>query len=207
MGLGIIGIGASRVFMLKWSLDVDDFQENVSSTRITNQHIWLLLFLSYVVLPTVSNKQLQYFDCIELASSDTYLRSDTSILCNSDTYLSFKSVLIGFVCFYQMIPVTWAFLLYRNKDALNPQTSNHDETLALFIRDNNENLSPLRFLFYDYKCDKWWFEIADMYRRIVFIGILPLVSPRASTRASFGFILGIVSVSYFREEQPYREGL
>ena len=43
-----------------------------------------------------------------------------------------------------------------------------------------------------------------MYRRIMFIGIVPLVSPNPATRASFGCMLAIMSVAYFREEQPYR---
>jgi len=78
------------------------------------------------------------------------------------------------------------------------------ELLAYSLRDENQHLTSLRFLFNDYKCNKWWFEIAEMYRRIIFIGIIPLVSPRSTTRASFGCILAIFSVAYFREEQPYR---
>jgi hypothetical protein len=74
----------------------------------------------------------------------------------------------------------------------------------MYIRDHNEELAPLRFLFVDYKCNKWWFEIADMYRRIIFLGIVPLISPNSATRASFGCMLAIMSVAYYREEQPYR---
>jgi hypothetical protein len=65
-------------------------------------------------------------------------------------------------------------------------------------------LKNLMFLFIDYKCDKWWFEVADMMRRIVFIGILPLVSPDPATRASFGLLLGILGSVYFSTHEPYR---
>jgi hypothetical protein len=174
--------------------------------RIKDQHVWMVLFLSYLVLPAVSSKQLQAFDCISLKSNKMYLRSDTSIDCKSDGYIAFKVVVGMFVALYQLVPIAWMFLLYQNKGALNPHSLNHDEKLATYIRDSNTELAHLRFLFVDYKCDKWWFEIADMYRRIMFIGVVPLISPRSATRASFGCILAVISVVYFREEQPYRQG-
>jgi hypothetical protein len=43
-----------------------------------------------------------------------------------------------------------------------------------------------------------------MYRRVVFIGVIPLTSTNTATRASLGLILAVASVAYFREEQPYR---
>ena len=36
------------------------------------------------------------------------------------------------------------------------------------------------------------------------IGVLPLTSPVNATRASLGVVLAILSVAYYREEQPYR---
>jgi len=104
---------------------------------------------------------------------------------------------------YLLIPFVWLFFLSLHRAALDPPTSN-DEHLALFIRDSNPDLAPLRFLFADYKCSKWWFDIVDMYRRLFFIAVLPLVSAKSSTRASFGCFLAIVSAVYFREAQPYR---
>jgi hypothetical protein len=147
---------------------------------------------------------LQAFDCVSLQSGETYLRSDTSINCESKGYVQFISVVTFFVALYQLIPIIWMMLLYRRVNCLNPPAFTHDKQLCLFIRDNDPTLAYLKFLFKDYNCDKWWFEIADMYRRIIFIGIVPLISPNAATRASFACILAIVSVAYFREEQPYR---
>lgn len=174
--------------------------------HISDQHSWMLLLLSYLVLPAVSNKQLQVFDCITLESKKTYLRSDTSIDCESNGYVEFRGIVCFFIALYQLIPVTWMAILLRKKDLLNPPVSSHDKQLGLFIRDNNPDLCLIRFLFIDYKCSKWWFEIAEMYRRIIFIGVVPLVSANPGTRASFGCVLAILSVAYFREEQPYRVG-
>lgn len=173
-----------------------------SLVDVQSLHIWLLLFLSYTVLPPVSNKQLEAFDCIALKSGERYLRADTYINCDDNDYIHFRNVNSIFIAVYQSIPIIWIVLLYRIKDALNPPNSSDDQGLA--NRDKNPNLASLQFLFRDYRCSKWWFEVVDMYRRIIFIGVLPLVSSRPAVRSSFGCILAIMSVAYFREEQPYR---
>jgi hypothetical protein len=177
------------------------------TTIVLNQHTWMLLLLSYLVLPPVAMKQLQSLDCIPFPHDHSaYLRSDTGIDCQSDEYEYFKSVVTFLIIVYQSIPIIWMVLLYRQRAALDPLTSNHDPRLALFIRDHNPELAPLRFLFKDYNCNKWWFEVAEMYRRVVFVGVLPLVSPITATRASMGCVLAIASVAYYREERPYRVG-
>jgi hypothetical protein len=211
LAVAIVVVGITRYAKLSISSSSSGHREVTAENKaqelkkIYDQHMWLLLFLSYLVLPPVSNKQLQAFDCISLVSpGDIYLRSDTSINCQSKGYVQFVSLIACFVALYQLIPVIWMTLLYRRRLSLNPPTSNHDKQLSLFIRDHDPSLAYLKFLFVDYDCDKWWFEIADMYRRIIFIGIVPLISPNPATRASFGCILAIVSVAYFREEQPYR---
>jgi hypothetical protein len=189
------------LFVVHARLSGHSFDHQVESMK--NKHISAILLVSYMVLPPVLSQLLQVFDCIKI-SQHYYLRSDTAVDCGSDEYLSFRGVIIMFFILYQLIPLTLLLLLYNKRTSLNPPTSNHDPNLAMFIRDNNQELASLRFLFKDYKCNKWWFEIADMYRRIVFVGIVPLVSPNPSTRASFGCMLAIMGVAYFREEQPYR---
>jgi hypothetical protein len=175
-----------------------------SINDIVSLHIWLLLLLSYIVLPAVSNKQLQVFDCIKLKSGERYMREDTSISCRSKEYDEFRSFIIIFVVLYHSVPIIWMILLIKNKSALTPHVLKCDEKLALFTRDNDPDLIYIRFLFIDYKLNKWWFEVADMTRRIVFIGILPLVSPNSATRASFGLLLGFLGYVYFSTHEPYR---
>jgi hypothetical protein len=173
-------------------------------TSVVNLHFWLLLFLSYIVLPPVANKQLKSLDCVTFKSGLSYLRDDTSISCDTSDYKAFASIIYVFIVLYQLIPITWMILLYRRRGELNPPAAKNDETLGEFIRNQNPQLSNLKFLFSDYNCKSWWFEILDMYRRILFIGILPLTSRQSSVRASFGCILAVMSAAYFREKKPYR---
>jgi hypothetical protein len=43
-----------------------------------------------------------------------------------------------------------------------------------------------------------------MYRRVVFVSIIPLCSTLKATRASLGCVLAMTSVLYYREENPFR---
>jgi hypothetical protein len=211
IGAVVAIVGLLRYFLESLShKNTDDELDAIGSPasklsyKIVSQHVWLLLFLSYIVLPPVSNKQLAVFDCITLASGKRFVRSDTSIDCDSPEYEVFSIHILLLLIAYQCIPVVWFILLYRQRNALNPPTSQVDEKLALFIRESNEDLAPLRFLFVDYKCSRWWFEVVDMYRRITFIGILPLISPISAIRSSVGMVLAFASAVYFREEEPYQ---
>ncbi len=47
-----------------------------------------------------------------------------------------------------------------------------------------------------------WYEVAEMYRRILFIGILPLLGTGA-LRASLGCLLSIVAAFCAREASPF----
>jgi hypothetical protein len=150
-------------------------------------------------------KQFQSLDCIPFAyDGGSYLRVDTIIDCNGDTYLQFRAYVIMLICFYQLIPILWLYLLYSKKDELNPAVSSVDPKLALYIRDKDKKLAPIRFLFDSYKVDHWWFEVAEMYRRIVFVSIIPLASNVKATRASLGCVLGVSSMLYYREVNPFR---
>ena len=177
------------------------------ANHVKSQHLWFFLLETYVVLPPVAMKQLQSLDCILLPhDGSSYLRVDTAIDCHSPGYLAFRQVNLWFILVYQLIPMLWLTLLWGRRASLNPPVSKTDPLLALFVRDKDVSLKSLRFLFDCYRSDRWWFEVAEMYRRMVFVSVIPLASPESATRASFGAILGIVSMMYYREEQPFKTG-
>ena len=118
------------------------------ANHIKSQHLWVFLFLTYIVLPPVAMKQLQALDCIPFAhDSSSFLRVDTGIDCSSSRYVLFRSRVFIFIFIYQCIPLIWLLLLYVRRDALNPPVSKSDANLALYVRDKDVSLKSLRFLF------------------------------------------------------------
>jgi len=174
------------------------------ANAIKSQHLWLFLFITYIVLPPVAMKQLQSLDCrVFPHDGSNLLRADTSVDCNSEAYQSFKQTTLMFVAIYQMIPMIWLYLLWSRREQLNPKVSKMDPSLGLYIREKDVSLHSLEFLFDSYRCNNWWFEVVEMYRRMVFVSAVPLVSPSPAKRAFLGCVLAIVSLVFYREVSPF----
>jgi len=86
---------------------------------------------------------------------------------------------------------------------LNPQSTD-DEQLVYYLRDNDEDVQPLRFLFIPYRPNSLFFESFEMYRRIVFIGVLPLMASRTDRRAAIGVFFALCSLEMFRNIEPFQ---
>lgn len=103
-----------------------------------------------------------------------------------------------------MIPIGYIAILSYHRDHVNPPDA-IDMEEALEIRDADKSLYAISFLFHDLKPNRWFHECIDMYRRIIFIGVLPLLSSidafsdDNSIRAYVGIYLSLISAIYFRE--------
>jgi hypothetical protein len=76
-------------------------------------------------------------------------------------------------------------------------------TEALHLRQSTPELMHLRFLFDPYRLDAFLFEPFEMYRRVVFISVLPLVSVRSERRAATGMLFALLSLAVYRELEPF----
>ena len=195
MGLTIVLVYFARKYYYK--------KEHLDDSLLYQQHAWYFLMLTYLVLPPVSRKQLQALDC-EAINESSYLRTDTSIDCESAEFKSFAALDFFFLAIYLSIPLVWSALLWRVRNRLNPPSKNYkDAKAAMAKRSQDIELKPLAFLFSVYKADCYWFEPLEMYRRIVFVGVVPLLSARISRRAAIGVALALISAVAYREIEPF----
>ena len=132
------------------------------SSQMSSDLTYRLLLLGYLVLPSVSLKQLQALDCIEIANR-SYLRIDTSILYDSEHFRFFRFVDGLFIVAYLATPLVWLSLLLSRRRSLDPaRTTGSDKRLALFLRDQDQNLRPLYFLFCAYRPNPFFMEVVEM---------------------------------------------
>ena len=118
-----------------------------------------ILLMTYLVLPPVSLKQFQGLDCQSIRGK-SFLRVDTSINCRSTAYGDFR-IINGFcVALYMAIPPMWLYFLWKQRRRLNPPTS--DLRLAYHLRDSDEELAYLSFLFAPYRPRFYFFEPIEM---------------------------------------------
>lgn len=98
------------------------------------------------------------------------------------------------------VPLSWLVLLFRLRGRLNPPMTSTDA--VLWIRDHDPTLAPVRFLFAVYQPRYYYWEALELYRRLLFIGVLPLLGTY-SLSAAIGVLFSIVSLAVYGEVGPY----
>lgn len=141
-------------------------------------------------------------DCVKIADG-SYLRTDTGVDCSSPAYLTFRAINGLFLFAYLTLPLTWLVALFRLRGRLVPAAVSQDAGLVAWMRQRDPQLSPVRFLFEPYKLDMYAWEVFEMYRRIMFVGVLPLLSSKGDRRAAIGVLLAILSLAVYSEVDPY----
>ena len=181
-----------------WDNDANTQSKKLQAMSRNHFNYWLLF--SYLVLPPVMLKLLQALDCAEVADR-RYLRIDTSIDCGTERFESFKRVNLLFIAAYAAVPALWFALLWQQRGRMVPWVG--DEQKALHARNADESVAHLRFLFGEYRVGCYWWETLDISRRVVMIGVLPLLSSNTSRRAAIGMILALSSAALYRELEPF----
>jgi len=80
------------------------------------------------------------------------------------------------------------------------------EKNAVRGRNGDPSIQYLAFLWKDYMPARWYFEVLEMYRRIVFIAVIPLLGNETSIRAIIGCMLSLIMIGFVREASPFIRG-
>jgi hypothetical protein len=171
------------------------------SKEILRQHSSFFFVMTYAVMPPICRFQFEALECIDIAG-DTYLRLDTSIDCNSARYAAFKFLDALFILGWMAVPLIWLVILCRKRHRLNPATA--DRAQALRMQRADKGLNASEFLWMEYEPVFYYWEAVEIYRRVFFVGIVPLISPQSSRKAAFGMFAAISSAVCFRELEPFR---
>ncbi|CAM9331267.1 unnamed protein product [Discosporangium mesarthrocarpum] len=91
----------------------------------------------------LSLQVLQTFQCQDFDDGTSFLKTDYSISCNSQSYEIMKwYAVVMLVVFPVGIPVTFLLLLFMQRRSLNPEPSNPERGME--IRDANPSIQQTR---------------------------------------------------------------
>lgn len=140
----------------------------------------------------------------------SFLRVDASVNCNGAEYLYFRKIILASICLYQLIPLYFLKMLFGQRAGLNPVSKDgwrraEDEAVKIEKRNIQGCDCLLRFLWTDYKPAFYLFEVADLYRRIFFVALLPLLGT-GLLRVVVGCFAAFIWVKFVREAQPFIDG-
>ena len=145
--------------------------------------------------------------CFKLKTNNVWLHyADLSVNCYSKRFLKAKTLAICMVFIYPVgIPLSYACLLFHFRHHINPIGCD-DQLQAMRVRAEAKSAMPelraIDFLFSCYRPGAWWFEVFDSVRRITMTGLITYV-PKTSGPPVAGVLLSLVSLTVFREVQPY----
>ena len=105
------------------------------------------------MLPPVTGKLFISLDCVDIDDSK-YLRTETSIDCQSSDFKHFEAFAGIFIAAYLCLPLIWAFMIYSIRHQLDPITRDA-ETFG-------EDTDALRFLLVDYRQGCEYTECVEM---------------------------------------------
>ena len=145
--------------------------------------------------------------CFKLKTNNVWLHyADLAVNCESKRFLNAKTLAVVMIFIYPVgIPLGYACLLSHFRHHINPPGCD-DQLQAMRARNEAKSTKPelraIDFLFSCYRPGAWWFEVFDSLRRIVMTGLITYV-PKTSGPPIAGVMLSLVSLTVFREVQPY----
>merc|ERR1712159_844143 len=117
-----------------------------------------LLSMSFLVYPSVSLGLFRYFKCVD-TGTDRVLLADMRISCSGSHYMSSLAYVLVMLIIYPLgIPGSYALLLrLKHKNLV---VENED------VRNANESIAHLKFLWGSYESRYYWWEVVEMARRL-----------------------------------------
>ncbi|KAL9982380.1 hypothetical protein ACROYT_G004413 [Oculina patagonica] len=195
--VAVIYYHVKRLYLTKRkSLTAQESKTLVSEAKATCfQYVFLLMF---TVFPTTSAQVFQLLPaschkiCVDIQekSCQSYVRSDYSVECFTDTYSKFAVLAFIMLSFVVGFPLVTLLLLWKN----HPKETQDN--------DNNEIAVGLSFLYENYSSSCWFWEVLELVRKIVLTSVIVLVGGESRTSLGVAAIMSGLYTVLFASYQP-----
>ena len=140
----------------------------------------LVLQTLFVIYPIVSRIAFSAFSFYEFKDGSSFLRADVDIKLGSAEHTRAMNVaILGIVLYPVGMPVFFGVLLWCAREAI---VSGQPTPLS----------SATRFLHGDYKALFFWWELAEMLRRFLLLGVLGMVKQGSLEQIAYGGLTSLV---------------
>jgi hypothetical protein len=191
-------------------------------------HFGYFVMLLYFMYPGVTANLFGVFQLEEYEDGSAYLLNDMSIEYGSVRYNSMRIFAIFFIFFYPFgIPFFIWFVLWRDKSyywnrpdfvcTLMPTLCthyHHGHSLALsengeyrptkVMPDKKGILKSMEFLVGAYQQKYWWFELFELFRKLVLTGLFCIILPGTDEQLVFATLACLFAFFVFVNWKPYR---
>lgn len=188
----------------------------------------LFLGFTYLVLPGVSIAIFRTFGCTDtdpdnvVAGNDYYMRADYSISCSSDRYFLGQYWAVAMIFVYPVgVPLYYFYILNNAKVEIMSRDTGDTGSIAIsdsWSRSNGKDsigltvagslrvlhiLKPLQFLYSVYKPSFWFWEVIETFQRILFTGILSIISQGTSVQILVAMLFASGFIKLYHQYNPW----
>jgi len=234
----LILITISPIILVLLLICISAFEYNYQRSRdsssskyneVWNKYFTYILYLTYLVLPSVSVTIFKMFPCVDIDpysedsdAHDLFLKADVSIKCDTTySYIATIYASVMIIIYPVGIPMMYLWLLYQRKDEImnrdanvitevepavesdrisHPDSHQHEnKDSELLLSDESKSIS---FLWEAYKAEYWYWEIVECYRRITLTALLIEVPPEVSP--ILAVLLSLLFMMGYRYLSPYQ---
>lgn len=185
---------------------LSDLSSQIAADRLDqtfSKCLKLCVYFMFIVLPPICTSLFRVFNCVDTDPDNTtegeelYMASDYSISCSSDRAYTIVMVLVYAVG----VPLSMFAYLY----------SVHSEILYRYNRKSDPSeerkrlhtLAPALFLYAAYEPKFWYWEIVETIRKIVFTGVLAVISQGSKLQAIVALFVSLFYVKLYGYYRPY----
>ena len=167
-------------------------KEPFSATRLILEATPWVLRLLFFAYPLVTNVAFDAFPCHKLAEGD-FLKADVSIQCGSSQHDDAISLAWAAIAIYPIgLLALSAALLYRARKAI---LSHQPTAFAVAIG----------FLYKEYDVLFFWWELIEMLRRLVLVGLMVVVESGRMMQLAIATMLAIMFLFFQLMASPYSD--
>ncbi|GMI41731.1 hypothetical protein TeGR_g2388 [Tetraparma gracilis] len=147
------------------------------------------------ILPMLTTLIFSTFPCKTFDDGKRLLMADLSIDCDSATHQAYRDYAKSMVAVFVVgIPAMCHTLLYVNRAKINR---------PLHIRNEDESIKFMHFLWEHYQPQCWWMETVEMARRIMMTGGLVLILRGSAEQIILAVIVSVASVRIVARNKPF----
>lgn len=195
--------------------DVNEADKLNEFYAIKTLYFSIFLVFTYLVLPGVSIAIFRTFGCTDadpddaVSGNNIYMQADYSISCTSDRYDLGKSWAIAMLFVYPIgVPLYYFYILYNarleimNRDSSGSGTYFDSKSGSINSRTVHK-LEPLKFLYSVYKPEYWFWEIIETFQRLLFTGILSVISQGTSLQILVAMLFACIFIKLYHMYNPW----
>jgi len=167
---------------------------------MTTGAVWIL----FLIYPSVSNKIFQTYSCVDFEDGSSVLRADYTISCldpNRTGWLALASIMI--VVYPLGVPLFFYWLLHRHVTKLNPPGTDVDTIVEKRALD--PDIAHLKVLFYAYEPLFWYWEIVELFRKLMVTSIAAFFLEGTATQIVLTLLISMFFLGVMSSYRPYLE--